>query len=34
MNNMKKYMEIYLFNNCSELIDLIYSDDVEDIHDL
>ena len=34
MNLMKKYIEIYLFNNCSDLIDIIYSDNVENIIDL
>ena len=34
MNLMKKYIEIYLFNNCPELIDIIYSDNVEYIKNL
>lgn len=34
MNDMKKYIEEYLNNNCVELINIIYSDDVENIKKL
>ena len=31
INLMKKYIQNYLYRNCNELINIIYSDDVEDI---
>lgn len=34
MNNMKKYIDNYLYSNCHELIKIIYSNNVENINEL